>query len=236
MTMHAPLLRPRSLGLAAALLLFFLPGCGDRSASAASEQQDLIDHATTTVQILRREENFREPVASLLSRAKGVLIFPGLFKAGFILGGQGGSGVLVARGQDGSWGPPAFYTLGSGSIGLQIGAQASEVMFIIMTEGGLNKLLNNSMKFGADASVAVGPIGGGIQAATTANLQADIYAYSRAQGLFVGGAFEGSVINVREEWDRGYYGVDATARGIVIERRVSNPGTSDLQAALGAAK
>jgi lipid-binding SYLF domain-containing protein len=223
----------RGLGVAAALLLFFLPGCGDRPASAASEQQDLVDHATSTVQILRREENFREPIASLLGRAKAVLIFPSLFKAGFILGAQGGSGVLLARGADGSWGPPAFYTLGSGSVGLQIGAQASEVMFVIMTDGGLNKLLNNSMKFGADASVAVGPIGGGIEAATTANMRADIYAYSRAQGLFVGGAFEGSVINVREEWNRAYYGVDATARGIVVERRVQSPGAAELQAALG---
>ena len=107
-------------------------------------------------------------------------------------------------------------------------------MFIIMTDGRLNKLLNGSMKFGADASVAVGPIGGGIPAATTANLRADVYAYSRAQGLFVGGAFEGSVLNVREEWNRAYYGVDATGRGIVVERRVNNPGTAGLQAALAA--
>jgi lipid-binding SYLF domain-containing protein len=234
--MRVTLSRLRFLGMVAGLVMLFATGCADRPAQAASDQQDLIDRATTTVQVLRREENFREPIASLLSRAKAVLIFPGLFKAGFILGAQGGSGVLVARGQDGTWGPPAFYTLGSGSLGLQIGAQASEVMFIVMTDGGLNKLLNNSMKFGADASVAIGPIGGGIAAATTANLNADIYAYSRAQGLFVGGAFEGSVINVREEWDRDYYGVDATARGITIERRVNNPGTSDLQAALGAAQ
>ena len=230
----SPSSHPRGLAVLVALLLLVLPGCGSAPANAASEQQDLVDHATSTVQILKREENFREPIASLLSRAKGVLIFPALFKAGFILGAQGGSGVLLARGTDGSWGPPAFYTLGSGSVGLQVGAQASEVMFIIMTDGGLNKLLNNSMKFGADASVAVGPIGGGIEAATTANLRADIYAYSRAQGLFVGGAFEGSVISVREEWDRAYYGVDATARGIVVERRVQNPGATELDAALAA--
>jgi lipid-binding SYLF domain-containing protein len=222
----------RRLGLAALLLLFFLPGCGNRQAVAASEQQDLIDHAASTVQILKREENFREPIASLLSRARAVLVFPSLFKAGFILGAQGGSGVLTVKGQDGQWGPPAFFSLGSGSIGLQIGAQASEVMFIIMTQGGLDKLLNGSIKVGADASVAVGPVGAGIQAATTANMRADIYAYSRAQGLFVGGAFEGSVLNVREEWNRAYYGVDATARGIAVERRVNNPGTQRLQDAL----
>ena len=87
--MQSPLSYLRGLGLAAALLLFFLPGCGDRSANAASEQQDLVDHATSTVQILKREENFREPVNSLLSRARGVLIYPSLFKAGFILGAAG---------------------------------------------------------------------------------------------------------------------------------------------------
>lgn len=198
----------------------------------ANDQQELVDRAKITVDSLRNEENMKEPINSLLARAKGVMIFPNLFKAGFILGGEGGSGVLLIKGSDGSWSSPAFFGMGSGSIGLQIGAQSSEVMFIIMTDGGLRKILNNSMKLGADAGVAVGPIGAGIEAATTVNLRQDIYAYSKASGLYGGGTFEGSVLSPREEWNRAYYGNGATTRAITVDRQFENASANALKAAL----
>lgn len=202
----------------------------------ANDQQELVDRAKITVDALRNEQNMKEPINSLLARAKGVLVFPNLFKAGFILGGEGGSGVLLLKGSDGSWSSPAFFGMGSGSIGLQIGAQSSEVMFIIMTDGGLRKILNNSMKLGADLSVAVGPIGAGVEAATTVNLRQDIYAYSKAAGLYGGGTFEGSVLTPREEWNRAYYGNGATTRAITVDRQFENASSNPLKAALTSAQ
>jgi lipid-binding SYLF domain-containing protein len=202
----------------------------------ANDQQELVDRAKITVDTLRNEENLKTPINSLLARAKGVMVFPNLFKAGFILGGEGGSGVLLLKGSDGSWSSPAFFGMGSGSIGLQIGAQSSEVMFIIMTDGGLRKILNNSMKLGADAGVAVGPIGAGVEASTTVNLRQDIYAYSKAAGLYGGGTFEGSVLTPREEWNRAYYGNGATTRSITVDRQFENASANALKAALSSAQ
>lgn len=202
----------------------------------ANDQQELVDRAKITVDTLRNDSNLKQPINSLLARARAVLVFPNLFKAGFILGGEGGSGVLLVKGTDGTWSSPAFFGMGSGSLGLQIGAQQSEVMFIIMTEGGLRKILNNSMKLGADASVAVGPIGAGVEASTTTNLDRDIYAYSKTVGLFGGGAFEGSVLTPREEWNRAYYGDGATTRAIAIERKFDNFGANTLKNALASSR
>lgn len=198
----------------------------------ANDQQELVDRAKISVDSLRSDSNLGKPINNLLKRAYGVMIFPNMFKAGFILGGEGGNGVLLVKGPDGTWSSPAFFGMGSGSLGLQIGVQQSEVMLIIMNEGGLRKILNNSMKLGADASVAVGPVGAGIEASTTANMSADIYTYSKAAGLFGGGSLEGSVLSPREEWNNAYYGSGATTRTITIERKFENYGSNNLKAAL----
>jgi lipid-binding SYLF domain-containing protein len=198
----------------------------------ANDQQELVDRAKITVDALRSDQNMGKAINDLLPKARAVMVFPNLFKAGFILGGEGGSGVLLVRGADGTWSAPAFFGMGSGSIGLQIGAQSSEVIFLIMTDGGLRKVLNNSMKLGADASIAVGPVGAGIEASTTANFRQDIYAYSKTSGLFGGGAFEGSVLTPREEWNRAYYGNGATTRAVTIERQFTNYGADTLRSAL----
>lgn len=199
----------------------------------ASDQQEIVDRAKVTVDLLRSEANFSQHISSLLQRARGVLIVPNLFRAGFVLGGEGGTGVLLVKGSDGSWSSPAFYGMGSGSVGLQIGVQSAEVMFIILTDGGLEKIMNNSVKVGADLSLAIGPVGAGLEGSTTANLRADIVAYSKAVGLFGGVSVEGSILTVREEWNRAYYGDGATARAIVIERRFDNPGSGALRFSLG---
>lgn len=204
------------------------------AAARANDQQELVERAKITVDSLRNEENLGPAINKWLPRARAVMVFPNLFKAGFIIGGEGGTGVLMVKGTDGSWSPPAFYSMASGSLGLQIGAQSSEVILIIMNDGALSKLMSNSFKLGADASIAVGPIGAGLEASTTTNLKADILAYAKSAGLFGGGALEGSVINVREEWNRAYYGEGATARAIVFDRRFENYGSGPLRQTLSA--
>src|SRR3546814_21078396 len=119
-----------------------------------------------------------------------MLIVPQLVKGGCIIGAEGGSGVFLARGTDGSWSPPAFYTLGAGSIGLQIGGEVKQVVFVMMSDKAVDAMLSSEFKPGAHASVTVVPIGRGVPASRSTDLPPDIYAFSKSVGLFVGGAQE----------------------------------------------
>jgi len=223
------LLRYLALVLAASLAPF---GVDMRASPQPSSQQQIVDRARATVENLRNDPDLE--LGPMLERAKAVLIFPSLIKAGFILGGEAGNGVLLVRHEDGEWSYPAFYTITSGSVGLQIGAQDAEVIFTIMTEQGLDQVLKTQFKLGADASIAVGPKGVGLEAATTAALGADIYSFAKAKGAYGGGSFEGSYFHVREEWNRLYYGQPVSVREIVIDRVVSNPDADALRQALAA--
>ncbi len=162
--------------------------------------------------------------------ARGLLIVPEQVKGGFIIGGSGGSGVLLGRGVRGDWSYPAFYSMGSASIGLQIGAQVSEVVLMIMTERGMDAMYSTEFKLGADASVAAGPVGAGASAAT-----ADVLAFARSKGAFGGVSMEGSVIASQDEMNEAYYGRTARALDIVERRSVSNPGADGLRRAVARA-
>ena len=140
--------------------------------------------------------------------------------------------MLLVRGSDGSWSSPAFYTLVAGSIGLQIGGQIAEVIFALMNDGAVEAFLGNEFKLGADLSIAVGPLGRGVEVSTTTNLDKDIYAYSRVVGLFGGGSLEGAKIITRQDINDAYYGAVAPARDIVIERKFFNRGADALRKAL----
>ncbi len=200
--------------------------------AAASEEQRLIDKATFVVEELRGENKFSN-LKRFFAQAKGVVIFPEMVKAGFIIGGEIGVGVLLVRDPEtGEWSYPAFYTLGAASIGLQIGAQVSQVMLLVMTDGGLEKIMTDTMTLGTDASIAVGTVGGGVEAGTTFNVEADIYSFSHAKGLFGGISFEGAVLTPDEEAAETYYGKAVSSRGIVIHREVANPGADGIRAAL----
>lgn len=202
------------------------------AAAASSPEQQLIDQARIAVEQLRADPNMPS-FPGLLARAKAVLVVPELVKAGFIIGGEGGSGLLLVRGDEADdWSYPAFYTMGSGSIGLQIGAQVSKVMFLIMTDGGLEALMSSNMTLGADASVAAGASGAGIEAGTTLNAEADIYSFSHTKGLFGGLSFEGAVLVPDDEATEAYYGKSVTARGVVIHREVENAAADGLREAL----
>ncbi|BBK29368.1 lipid-binding SYLF domain-containing protein [Stella humosa] len=198
------------------------------TAVAQSEEQEVVDRARITASSMLSSPDYREARAQM-RKAKGVIIIPSLVKGGFIVGGEGGSGVLMVRGRDGSWSNPSFVTMAAGSIGLQIGVQTAEVLFLIMTDKGLQSVMRDEFKMGADASVAVGPIGAGVEAGTTANLRADILSFSRTQGLFGGVSFEGSLIKPRLSWNERYYGRSASVRDVVLDRRVSSPGAEALR-------
>jgi lipid-binding SYLF domain-containing protein len=204
-------------------------------AAAVSETQKLVDKSRLTVESLLEDPDFAE-LRPFVERARGVLIFPQLLKAGFIVGGEGGSGVFLVKGSDQTWSAPAFYTMAAGSIGLQIGGQVSEAVFTVMSDGAVEAILNSQFKLGADASVAIGPIGKGYEASTTTNLNLDIYAFSKVAGAFGGGALEGAAVLARESLNTEYYGTKVTPRDIVIDRKVFNPSADRLRGVLEDAK
>jgi lipid-binding SYLF domain-containing protein len=206
------------------------------STAHAQEQQGLVDKARITVEAFTNQSDMAA-MRRLLGKAHGVFVAPQLIKAGFIFGAEGGSGVLLARDPaTGQWSPPAFYTMGAGSFGLQIGGEVSELVLVINTAKGLNAVLQSQFKAGVDAAIAVGPLGKGVEASTTTAFNADIYAFSRSQGLYGGATLEGAAIVARHEWNEGYYGKPAAARDIVIERTVDNRASEGLRQALQAAE
>lgn len=199
---------------------------------AASEPEELVEKARLTAEKMLAHPDYPQ-LRSWMSRAKGVLIVPSLLKAGFFIGGEGGNGVLLSRDASGNWSYPAFYSIGTASLGVQIGFQDSEVMFVIMTERGLDAIISNQVKLGADASVAIGPKGAGVEGATTTALRSDVYSFSMNRGLFAGVSFEGSLIYKRDDWNQAYYGApQAGPRAIVMERRYTNPQAEPLRASL----
>ena len=205
-----------------AAMLFAAP------ARAATDQEELVSDALRTVDMLVQSHDTGPYVRNYLQQAKAVLILPAMLKGAFFVGAEGGTGVLLARG-NGGWSYPAFYVVGSGSFGLQLGGQASQMMLIIMTDKALTAVLDGKVKLGADLSAAMGPVGVGAEAATTINMGADIYSYSLAKGAYLGASVEGAVVYHREQWNFADYDPSATPRGIVLDGRYANPQADPLR-------
>lgn len=160
----------------------------------------------------------------LMTKAVCVGVIPAELRFAFVVGGSYGKGVLVCRrGGNGPWGPPSMFTVGGASVGFQIGGKATDVVFIVMNPSGARKLVQDSVKLGADASVAAGPVGRTAQAATDAQMHAEILSYSRSQGVFAGVALEGAVLKQDRDDNRALYGRRVTARQIVIQGIVRVP-------------
>ena len=203
-----------------------------RLALALTPQQELIEKSRLTFEKLITSVEFGE-LPGYTRNAKGIMIYPELYKGGFILGAEGGRGILAMR-QGQGWSQPAFYTLAAGSLGLQIGGQVSEVVLTIMSDKALDAVINDQLKFGGDMAIAVGPIGKGIGADTTTNFQADVYSFAKTAGLFGGVSFEGAGIIRDDKWNAAYYGQGATPKGIVVEGKYKNPNTNSLLSSLSA--
>jgi lipid-binding SYLF domain-containing protein len=157
------------------------------------------------------------------------MICPRIFKAGFFFGGEGGNCVLLARAGNGTWSYPAFYTIGSGSFGFQFGIEDNELLLLILTDHGLNAVLDSQLKLGANAGIAVATLGAGIQGSTTTAVGADIVAFASSRGLFAGVALEGSVMSAKTAWNQSYYGQAYASRQLVMQMQGSNPGADPLR-------
>jgi len=165
----------------------------------------------------------------LIDKARCVIIFPSVVKAAFVVGGSYGRGAMVCRtGKDfsGPWGAPAMMALEAGSVGFQIGGQATDFVILVMNDRGVNSLLHSKVKLGADASISAGPKGRDAQAATDVTFRAEMLSYSRSRGVFAGVSLEGSTLRPDEDANRRVYGRDISAERIITESKVEAPGAA----------
>jgi SH3 domain-containing YSC84-like protein 1 len=160
----------------------------------------------------------------LLEKSVCVGIVPSEFKIAFGLGGTYGRGVLVCRkGGNGAWDAPSMFTLGAASIGFQIGGKATDVVFLVMNPEGMKKLVQDSVKLGAELSAAAGPVGRSAEGATDAQLHAEILSYSRTRGLFAGASLDGAVLKQDNDDNEKLYGRKVSAKEILIDGTVRTP-------------
>jgi lipid-binding SYLF domain-containing protein len=214
--------------VAMAVLALLLTGTAPVKAEDKADAQSIVDKAKITLDTFMRDKNYTW-LHENLKNAKGILIYPQVLKAGFILGGSGGTGVFLARDpKSGDWSQPAFYTVGAASLGFQIGGEAAETVILAMTQKAVDSLYTTSVKLGGDTSVAAGPYGAGAKA----NVTADFIAYSISKGAYAGLNLEGSVVGVRDSLNKAYYGKDVTPVQIIVEKKASNKGSAQLRADL----
>jgi SH3 domain-containing YSC84-like protein 1 len=190
---------------------------------ANKEQKRLENSGVVMQEIMNTPENIPQEV---MEKADCIIVFPSLLKAAFVVGASYGRGAMVCRtGKDfrGPWGAPAMYALEGGSVGFQIGGQATDLVLLIMNERGASSILASKVKLGADASVAAGPVGRDASADTDAYLRSEVLSYSRSRGLFAGISLEGSTLRPDDDATADVYGRKLTAREIVLGGKVRIP-------------
>ena len=173
-----------------------------------------LNEATTVLSEIRNAPDNGIP-DSVWSKAHCVVVIPDLKKAGFIVGGEHGSGVMSCKNAN-TWGPPVFMEMTKASAGFQAGVSSTDLVLVVMNESGADKLLRNKVTLGADASVAAGPVGRAASAATDAQLSAQMLSYSRAKGLFAGINLSGGSLNPDNSKNERAYGPNASARDIAL--------------------
>jgi lipid-binding SYLF domain-containing protein len=150
----------------------------------------------------------------LLQNAHAIAVIPDVIKAGLVVGGRHGEGLISVKTRDGTWSNPSFVGLTGGSIGFQAGVSSTDVVLVFRTQRGVDSIVHGKFTLGADASAAAGPVGRTASASTDAQLKAEIYSYSRSRGLFAGAALDGSAITIDNDANQAVYGEGVTARRI----------------------
>jgi lipid-binding SYLF domain-containing protein len=190
----------------------------------AKDEKDRLQNAGTVIQeILNIPDDIPQ---DLLDKARCVAVMPSVLKAAFVVGGSYGRGAMVCRtGRDftGPWGAPAMYALEGGSVGLQIGGEATDFVILVMNNRGVDSLLHSKVKLGADASIAAGPKGRTASADTDAYMRAEMLSYSRARGVFAGVSLQGTTLRPDEDANHRLYGKDASAATIITEPKTETP-------------
>jgi len=198
----------------AALTLTLLP----RLAFAQQVETDRANEAARVLEEILSAPDKGVPEA-IIEKAQAVVVIPSTVKGALLIGAQRGKGVMSVKSASG-WSAPAFITLTGGSVGLQIGGQATDIVLVVVNERGIENLAQNTFKIGGDASVAAGPVGREATASTDYKLQAEILSYSRSRGLFAGVSLAGSTIRADRNANEKIYGVGYSTKNIVVERKV----------------
>ncbi len=210
----SPLLRAVSLAL-------LLTAVAAPAFAGQKEDERAANASRVLGEILRIPED--SIPTKLLDEAQAIAVIPDVVKAGFVVGGRGGKGLIAVRGEDGTWSNPSFIRLGGGSIGFQAGVQSADVILVFKTRRGVDSIVNGKFTLGGDASVAAGPVGRSAQASTDEQLKAEIYSYSRARGLFAGVSVDGTALTIDNAANQAVYGQGNTARAIFEGRATGAP-------------
>ena len=198
------------IACAAGLTSLLLLSAAFTPAQKKSRTQDAARHASDAAKTFTEIMNIKDKAIpkELLDTAEAIAVFPGVIKAAFVIGGRGGQGVISRR-VKGGWSAPAFFNLGGGSFGPQIGAQRTDYVLLIMNESGLNGLLKDKFELGGEVGIAAGPIGREAAASTNPRMDAGILSYSRSKGVFIGAALKGAVISPDNDLNEAIYGKKA---------------------------
>jgi lipid-binding SYLF domain-containing protein len=220
--------RPQSrISRAALIALALISFAALPIAAQANEARRVADAVEVFDAIVSVPE--KEVTQLMLREAYGVAIIPGSRRMGFIVGVQSGKGVLAVRGSDGSWGSPLFVSLSGASVGWQVGVQSVDLVLFFRTKKSVESILDGAFTMGVDAAVAAGSLGRQAGAGTDADMQAEIYSYSRSRGLFAGVSLTGTTLAVDEGANAAYYGQPGLAARAILDRKQAPPSPSGLE-------
>ncbi len=205
---------------AATLFLAVLLFSSALTAQAGEEEQQRAANAVRVLNEVMQAPDRAIP-KDLLRNAHAIAVIPDVIKAGLVVGGRHGEGLIAVKTRDGVWSNPSFVSLTGGSLGFQAGVSSTDVILVFRTQRGVDSIVHGKFTLGADASAAAGPVGRSAQAATDAQLKAEIYSYSRSRGLFAGAALDGTALKIDNDANQSVYGEGVTARRI-FDGGVSN--------------
>ena len=209
---------PRLLALLPLVLALALP----QAAGASAKEIERAENAVRVLDEIMQSPDKGVP-DSMFDKAEAIAVVPDVVKAGFVLGGRYGRGLLAIRRADGTWSNPTYMSLTGGSVGFQAGVQATDVVLVFRTRRSVDSLVHGKFTLGADAAVAAGPVGRNATASTDAALKAEIYSYSRSRGLFAGVALDGTVLSIDHDSNEQVFGQGMTPRQIFDGRPQNVP-------------
>ena len=185
-----------------------------------SKQRKILRASHLVLEEIQKSPDQQIPM-NLISKAKAIIVFPTMLKAGFFVGARYGKGIASVRSEEtGEWGPPAFLFTTGGSFGFQFGAQAIDLILLVMSQRGLEGLLNEQFTLGGDIAISTGPVGRHAEASADVFMQGEIYSYSRSKGLFGGVSLKGTIITSDSDANLTYYGHPYTSKEILLTKQV----------------
>jgi len=202
------------------IILIFLVSSVAWAEEDGSKQRKILRSSQMVLEEIQKSPDQHIPM-NLISKAKAIIIFPTMLKAGFFVGVRYGNGIASVRSSElGEWGSPAFLYTTGGSLGFQIGAQAVDLILLVMSQRGIEGLLNEKFTLGGDIAISAGPVGRHAEASADIFMQGEIYSYSRSKGIFSGISLKGTVIASDSDANFAYYGHPYTAKEILLTGQV----------------